>query len=306
MIKTGINKSKILWNVVNKERGKNNCPRLDVTEVIVNTDGSQFTSKKAAVNALNTRFLSAAAACGAPRADGARALRQLRAAVPAADQSLRLQPFSADEVYRLITFLIPPKASMDIYGINMKLLRAAPTPLAYAMAELFNRCIREGTYPKSLKISKIAPIFKGKGKRGDMDAYRPVAIIPAMAKVFENGLSRRLTSFLESTSALSDRQHAYRMGRSTTTLSRDVVQCVVDARESKQQVAVLCCDLSKAFDVADHAVLASKLRHYGIDGPTFSLFESLLQHRSQIVIGDSGNARSDPLETTMFKVGPSY
>ncbi|XP_063622457.1 uncharacterized protein LOC134794580 [Cydia splendana] len=289
----------MLWNVVNKERGKNNCPRLDVTEVIVNTDGSQFASKKDVVDALNNRFLGAAAACGAPRADGTRALRQLRAALPAADRSLRLRPFSADEVYRLITSLIPPKASMDIYGINMKLLRAAPTPLAYAMAELFNRCIREGTYPKPLKISKIAPIFKGKGKRGDMDAYRPVAIIPAMAKVLENGISRRLTSFLESTSALSDRQHAYRAGRSTTTLTRDVVRRVVDARERKQHVAILCCDLSRAFDVADHAVLTSKLRHYGIDGPTLSLFKSLLQYRSQIVVGDGGKARSDPLETTM-------
>ncbi|XP_063375067.1 uncharacterized protein LOC134662727 [Cydia amplana] len=241
----------------------------------------EFASKKDAVDALNNRFLSAAAACGAPRAGCTRALRQLRAALPAADRSLKLRPFSADEVYRLITSLIHPKASMDIYGINMKLLRAT------------------GTYPKPLKISKIASIFKGKGKRGDMDAYRPVAIIPAMAKVLENRLSRRLTSFLESTSALSDRQHAYRAGRSTTTLTRDVVRRVADARERKQQVALLCCDLSRAFDVADHAVLTSKLRHYGIDGPTLSLFKSLLQCRSQIVVGDGGTARSDPLETTM-------
>ncbi|XP_047991102.1 uncharacterized protein LOC125230117 [Leguminivora glycinivorella] len=167
------------------------------------------------------------------------------------------------------------------------------------MAELFNRCIREGTYPKPLKISKIAPIFKGKGVKRDMDAYRPVAIIPAMAKVLENGLSRRLTSFLDSTNALSERQHAYRAGRSTISLTRDVVRRVVDAREKKQQVAVLCCDLSKAFDVADHSVLTNKLKHYGIDGQALSLFESLLHHRSQVVVGDGGQARSDPLETTM-------
>lgn len=73
-----------------------------------------------------------------------------------------------------------------------------------------------------VSIREIAPIFKVKGKRGDMDAYRPVAIIPAVAKVFENGLSRRLTSFLESTNALSNRQHAYRAGRCTTSLTRDV------------------------------------------------------------------------------------
>ncbi|XP_047987684.1 uncharacterized protein LOC125227413 [Leguminivora glycinivorella] len=73
----------------------------------------------------------------------------------------------------------------------------------------------------------------------------------------------------------------------------------MDAKERKQQVAVLCCDLSKAFDVADHGVITEKLRYYGINGSPLSLFESMLRDRSQIVVGDGGRVKSDPLEASM-------
>lgn len=80
---------------------------------------------------------------------------------------------------------------------------------------------------------------------------------------------------------------------------REAVRRVTDALEGKQQVALLCCDLSKAFDVADHRVIADKLSHYGIHGQAHSLFSDILHGRSQVVVGDAGRAKSDPLTTSM-------
>ncbi|XP_047991427.1 uncharacterized protein LOC125230338 [Leguminivora glycinivorella] len=168
----------------------------------------------------------------------------------------------------------------------MKLLRLAPIPLAFAMSELFNRCIEEGVMPSLLKTSKVAPIFKGKGKRADIDGYRPISIIPAASKVLESGLSSRLSNFLVDTSALSERQYAYRPGHSTTSLTRELIRRIMVAKESQLQVAIVCCDLSKAFDVADHALLEAKLQHYGISGSSLALFTSLLKERSQITVSD--------------------
>jgi hypothetical protein len=181
----------------------------------------------------------------------------------------------------------------------MELLYLAAAPLSPVLADLYNQCISEGVYPMPLKISKISPLFKGKGKREDIDCYRPVSIIPAVAKVLENGLSLRITNFLTATDALSTRQYAYRAGRSTDAMARVVVRRVMDARERGQHVAVLCCDLSKAFDVADHGVLAMKLRHYGIEGKAHALILDILHGRSQVVVTDGGNVRSEPVSTTM-------
>lgn len=62
---------------------------------------------------------------------------------------------------------------------------------------------------------------------------------------------------------------------------------------------MLCCDLSKAFDVADHAVLAVKLQYYGICGRALDLLKDLMSDRIQIVDAGDAKNRSDPLSSAM-------
>lgn len=293
------NASKAMWTVVHKEKGKGNSQHLDFTDFIRKPDGTPFINRKNAVDAVNARFLSAAAACGAPRADVARMRSTLAIQNTPADRSLRFTRFNAEEIYRIVMHHIPPKTSRDIYGLSMKLLRNSILSLAPVLADLFNCCLKEGSFPHPLKVSKVSPLYKGKGKRESIDNYRPVSIIPALAKIFENGLSSRLVDFLTETNALSDRQYAYRKGRSTTSLTREVVRRVMAAREAKLKVALLCCDLSKAFDVADHTVLAVKLQHYGVVGSSYAVLTDLMRDRSQMVVGCGGSERSDPLKSTM-------
>lgn len=98
---------------------------------------------------------------------------------------------------------------------------------------------------------------------------------------------------------MSDSQYAYREGRSTTDLVREVVYRVLRAREAGRHVAVVCCDLSRAFDTADHALVADKLAHYGIRGPATQLILSFMTDRAQIVVGDGGNVTSSELRNLM-------
>ncbi|XP_050684532.1 uncharacterized protein LOC126979332 [Leptidea sinapis] len=82
-------------------------------------------------------------------------------------------------------------------------------------------------------------------------------------------------------------------------LTRKVVECILNAREKGLEVALLFCDLSKAFDVADHCVLATKFQLYGIDHQTLKLMLDFMSNRVQYVTGSGCELKSDGLYTTV-------
>ncbi|XP_061723654.1 uncharacterized protein LOC133529862 [Cydia pomonella] len=103
--------------------------------------------------------------------------------------------------------------------------------------------------------------------------------------------------FTDSTEALlfttySDSQYAYRQARSTTDLAREVIHCALRAREAGGHIAIICCDLSRAFDTADHALVADKLDHYRVRGPALKRLLSFMSGRAQVVVGDRGSVIS--------------
>lgn len=252
-----------------------------------------------ALDAVNEHFVTAATMCGAPTADLGAAQRALEGACAPSDRSIRFRPFSHFEVHKIIVSGVARKSTRDIYEISVSLMNTVAVPLSYILTKLFNACIKEGKYPQVLKNVRVSPLYKGKGRREEINSYRPVSIIPGIAKIFEYGLSSRISEYLASTGLLSDRQYAYRAGRSTTDVVRQLVRQAVEAREDHHQVAVIMCDLSKAFDVADHNVLAAKLRHYGFDGASLALLKDFMADRCQVVSGGSDGVTSGPLTTSI-------
>ena len=67
----------------------------------------------------------------------------------------------------------------------------------------------------------------------------------------------------------------------------------LEALENDEVTAAIMIDLSAAFDVADHTILANKLEEYGMDNGAVSWFRSYLSERSQHVYIDG--SLSDPL-----------
>lgn len=146
-------------------------------------------------------------------------------------------------------------------------------PLTY----LYNKSVSSGIFPEIFKKSLIIPIFK-KGSLNDISNYRPIAILPVLAKVLERLVLTKTNFFFRQ--CISPLQHGFISGRSATTNLLLFQSAIVDAFAKRNQVDALALDFSKAFDKINHHRLVQKLQACGFDGCLLQWFSSYLQGRS--------------------------
>ena len=69
-------------------------------------------------------------------------------------------------------------------------------------------------FPDKLKLSKVVPIYK-KGPRSQPSSYRPISLIPVLAKVLEYVIFNQLYEYLELNGFLNINQFGFRRKKST-------------------------------------------------------------------------------------------
>ena len=83
---------------------------------------------------------------------------------------------------------------------------------------------------------------------------------------------------------LSDRQHAFRKGRSCEIQLTTLINDWATILDSRGQVDTFILDFEKAFDTPPHELLKNKLFSYGIGGKTLKWIDSFLCFRQQRVV----------------------
>ena len=75
------------------------------------------------------------------------------------------------------------KISYGYDSISNTMLKKAHDPLIRPVTLLINQILSTGIFPKSLKISRIKPLFK-QGKSCQITNYRPISLLPSMSKIY--------------------------------------------------------------------------------------------------------------------------
>ena len=113
-----------------------------------------------------------------------------------------------------------------------------------------------------------------------MNNYRPISIIPVVAKVFERIIYDQAFAYVTEHNLISRHQSGFRRLHSTVTLLEATDNWAFNI-DSGNVNAVVFLDLKKAFDTVDYDILLSKLNVYGIRGAENNWFKSYLNGRDQ-------------------------
>ena len=79
--------------------------------------------------------------------------------------------------------------------ISARLLRDATTVISTPLCSIFNKSISSGIFHDCWKNAKVFPVYKGDTK-SDPNNYRPISVLPVVAKVFEKLVFDQLYSYL--------------------------------------------------------------------------------------------------------------
>ena len=190
-----------------------------------------------------------------------------------------MKPTNFSTVLTLVRKLCKNKAT-GLDKISVRLIHECADLIADSLCSIFNCSIATGIFPEDWKISKVIPLFK-QGDRSDLNNYRPISIIPVIAKVFERVVYDQIFAFLNENKLLSPHQSGFRCLHSTVTALLEATDSWAYDIDRGNINAVVFLDLKKAFDTVDHEILLSKLNKYGIEDMENKWFKSYLNNRNQ-------------------------
>ncbi|XDV48468.1 hypothetical protein PO909_017874 [Leuciscus waleckii] len=150
----------------------------------------------------------------------------------------------------------------------------------------------------AFKQARVTPLLKKPTLNTSLvENYRPISLLPFIAKTLERAVFNQLTSFLSLNNQLDVNQSGFKKGHSTETALLSVTEALRIAKAASKSSVLILLDLSAAFDTVNHQILLSTLSSLGITGTSLHWFESYLTGRSFKVAWRGEVSRAHQLTT---------
>ena len=176
--------------------------------------------------------------------------------------ALNIIPVSLDELKRTL-FSMPNKDSGIEGDIPLKILKMCFNAIGNVLLQIINASFVTETVPASWKRAIVIPIHK-KNDPSKTANFRPITIVPAICKIVEKLVHSQLTSYLTHHHLFSTDQHGFMESHSTCTALLSVTDEIMQGMDRSDVTLLTLIDLSRCFDVVDHAMLVNKLQQLQI------------------------------------------
>ncbi len=164
--------------------------------------------------------------------------------------------------------------------IPSHLLRAISPTLLPALTHIINTSLLTGIFPTAFKQARVTPLLKKTTLNTSLiENYRPVSLLPFIAKTLERVVFNQVSLFLSQNNKLDAKQSGFRSGHSTETALLSVTEALRIAKANSKSSVLILLNLSAAFDTVNHQILLILLS-LDITGIPLRWFECYLTGRS--------------------------
>ena len=148
---------------------------------------------------------------------------------------------------------------------------------------IFDNILETGINPDQWKEANVTPVHK-KNDKQIISNYRPISILPILAKVFERIIFKNLYNYLTENNLITANQSGFRPGVSCTNQLLSLVHEIHESFHCGLEVRLIYLDMSKAFDKVWHEGLIFILKQNVIAGNLLNLFQIYVTNRKQRVV----------------------
>ncbi len=167
-------------------------------------------------------------------------------------------PLTEAEVSKLLLSSHPTTCPLD--PIPSHLLQAISPALLPALTHIINTSLLTGIFPTAFKQARVTPLLKKPTLNTSLlENYRPVSLLPFIAKTLERVVFNQVSLFLSQNNKWDSKQSGFRSGHSTETALLSVTEALRIAKADSKSSVLILLDLSATFDTVTHLILVSTL-----------------------------------------------
>ncbi len=159
-------------------------------------------------------------------------------------------PLTEAEVSKLILSSHPTTCPLD--PIPSHLLQVISPALLPALTHIINTSLLTGIFPTAFKQARVTPLLKKPTLNTSLlENYRPVSLLPFIAKTLERVVFNQVSLFLSQNNKLEAKQSGFRSGHSTETALLSVTEALRIAKANSKSSVLILLDLPAAFDTVN-------------------------------------------------------